>query len=690
MPDTRQLTAIMFTDIQGYTAIMQRDEALAIKVRNRHRKIFNSTTEKFHGKILQYFGDGTLSTFKSAIDAVKCAMEMQMAFQNEPVIPVRIGIHIGDIVLREDEIIGDGVNVASRIESLAVPGSVFISDKVYDEIKNHSSIETQSLKTFELKNVDKPIEVFAISNKGLIIPNADEIFGKAKDSKADIEKVRQKKQLKGRTRKLSWILYSMIGLVVLIVTYFAYQNIFHSGPKLEEIDKSIAVLAFTNMSDDPNQEYFSDGISEEILNSLVKVEGLKVAGRTSSFSFKGKDTDIQTIGNKLGVGLVLEGSVRKSGNHIRITVQLINVIDGYHLWSEQYDRELEDIFSIQEEIASNIVNMLKLTLLTYTNHKPPTKSFKAYDFYLKGLYFLSRDVEGTISARNYFLKAIEYDNDFALAYAGLGSAYLNSTAYGLMSGDEGYNKARKAARKSIMLDSKQPLGHRVMANINLLFDWDWEAAKSEYNKALQLGLPNPNQFITWYNAFLCENFEEAIEDSKLIIEREPFSVEAHWNLGLCYFMANQYENAIISFNKLIEVDPSYSLGYRWLGKTYRIIGKYDEAMSSIRKAQGLTGGYGQVYNETILILVSSGQIKKARTLFDEMLDSESEQSILPGTYAKIYTNLGQFDEAFKWLEKCYEERTMTMFMIKTIPDFDTIRDDPRYDDLVKRMNFPEE
>ena len=194
MPQTRQLTAIMFTDIQGYTAMMQRDEELAINIRNRHRKIFNSTTKKFNGKILQYFGDGTLSTFKSAIDAVKCAIEMQMAFQKEPVIPVRIGIHLGDIVLQEDEIIGDGVNVASRIESLAVAGSVFISDKVYAEIKNQSSIETQSLKTFELKNVDKPIEVFAISNKGLIIPNADDIVGKTKDTKPVSLKTEEKKQ----------------------------------------------------------------------------------------------------------------------------------------------------------------------------------------------------------------------------------------------------------------------------------------------------------------------------------------------------------------------------------------------------------------------------------------------------------------------------------------------------------------
>ncbi|MCK5705939.1 MAG: adenylate/guanylate cyclase domain-containing protein, partial [Cyclobacteriaceae bacterium] len=282
MSHTRQLVAIMFTDIQGYTAMMQRDEALTIKIRERHRKIFNYTTEEFNGKIVQYFGDGTLSTFTSAIDAVKCAMEMQMAFQKEPVIPVRIGIHLGDIVYTEDDIIGDGVNVASRIESLAVPGSVFISDKVYDEIKNQSSIETISLKTFELKNVDRPIEVFAISNKGLIIPNANEITGKTKDTKSNSIKSEEKKQHEDRKKKLNWILYSLIGLIVLVAAYFIYQNSDLFEPKIDDLDKSIAVLAFENMSNDPNQEYFSDGISEEILNSLVKVKGLKVAGRTSS------------------------------------------------------------------------------------------------------------------------------------------------------------------------------------------------------------------------------------------------------------------------------------------------------------------------------------------------------------------------------------------------------------------------
>jgi TolB-like protein/class 3 adenylate cyclase/Tfp pilus assembly protein PilF len=689
MPRTRQLAAIMFTDIQGYTAMMQHDEELTIKIRDRHRKIFNSTTEQYKGTILQYFGDGTLSTFKSAIDAVKCAMEMQMAFQQEPVIPVRIGIHLGDIVFTEDDIIGDGVNVASRIESLAVPGSVFISDKVYDEIKNQPSIKTQSLRTFELKNVDRPIEVFAISNKGLVIPNADEISGKTKDTKPASEKTPEKEQLKVRKKKLSWILYSIIGVLVLVAGYFVYQNIFRPDLKINDLDKSIAVLAFKNISNDPNQEYFSDGISEEILNSLVKVKGLKVAGRTSSFSFKGKAADIQTIGSKLGVSLVLEGSVRKSENRVRITAKLINVADGYHIWSEQYDRELKDIFAIQEEIASKIVNMLKLTVLKSEESKQPTNNIEAYDFYLKGVYSLMRDVEGTVDALNYFKKAIELDPEFALAYAGKGDAYLNYAAYGIIPGDEALLEARKAAKKSISLDSKQAYGHKVLAHVHLFYDWDWKAAKSEYLKAVELGHPDPDYFIILYEALLYGNYDNAIRDAKKIVERNPLALEAHMHLGYCYLMDEQYENAIASFKHTLKLDSSYNEGHRLLGKTYRIMGRYDESLIELNKTLEMTDGKGPALYEIIITLARSGRMTEANIKLNELLKLLEGQYIDPGVLAGVYANLGRFDETFSLLEACFEERNEILVYLKMLTRFDLIRHDPRYKKIIERMSFPD-
>jgi len=689
MPPTRQLTAIMFTDIQGYTAIMQRDEDIAIKIRARHRKIFNDTTNKFNGKILQYFGDGTLSTFISAIDAVKCAMEMQLAFQEDPMIPVRIGIHLGDIVITDEEIIGNGVNVASRIESLAVAGSVFVSDKVYDEIKNHSFIETQSLKTFELKNVDKPIEVYAISNKGLIIPNVKEITGKTKDTNPVSLKTVEGKQLKEGKKKYSWLLYTIIGLLVLIGGYLIYHNIFLTNNKIDNLDKSIAVLAFENMSDDPNQEYFSDGISEEILNSLVKVDGLKVAGRTSSFSFKGKDADIQTIGNKLGVSLVLEGSVRQSRNKVRITAQLIKTSDGYHVWSEQYDRELKDIFVIQEEIAAKIVSMLKLIVLKVDETDQPTDNMQAYDYFLKGKYAASLDVEGAEDALEYYHKAIELDPEFALAYAGLGGAYINYSAFGLMPMDKALLEARKAAKKSISLDSRQAAGHEVLAYINLFYDWDWDAAKSEYERALELGFNDPEFFITWYEALLFANFDQAIHDCKLIIDRDALWVEAHWQLGLIYYLNRRYNEAIESFQTALALNPDYSEAHRGIGASYRELGIYDSSLVALEKAIQLSQGQGPAVMDILALLGASGQYEQLREQLNNYLNMSKHSLVPPIIFALGHAYLGEMDEAFIWLEKTYKERFFWFLTIKVAPDWDVFREDPRFEEFLKRMNFPE-
>ena len=302
---TRQLAAVMFADMTGYTALMQQDEQRAKLLRDRQRRILQQMIHSYNGRIIQYYGDGSLNLFDSAIDAVLCSTEIQKALKQEPQVPLRIGIHSGDVVYDEEGVYGDSVNLASRIEALAAPGSVLVSDKVFDEIKNQAGIQTTSLGRFKLKNVQREVEVFAISNEGLVIP-----------SRA-----------------------------------FTGNN---AGT-----EKTIAVLPFVNMSADPENEYFSDGISEEILNALTKVEGLQVTARSSAFYFKGKNEDIRQIGSKLGVANVLSGSVRKAGKRIRTTAQLINTADGYHIWSETYDSDLENIFDVQDEISLKILNRLK-------------------------------------------------------------------------------------------------------------------------------------------------------------------------------------------------------------------------------------------------------------------------------------------------------------------------------------------
>ncbi|MEP6596399.1 MAG: adenylate/guanylate cyclase domain-containing protein, partial [Ginsengibacter sp.] len=362
MSKSRQLAAIMFTDIEGYTAAMQQNEDKAIILKDRHRLILESEHKNFNGTVIQYYGDGTLSIFTSVVQAVQCAVTMQQLFCQVPVVPVRIGLHVGDIMMSDGDIFGDGVNLASRIESLGVSGSVLISDKVNDELHNHPELKTLSMGMYNLKNIEREVEVFALNYEGLVMPVPNSLKGKTQEKKVPPIPV--------------------------------------STPK-----KSIAVLPFVNMSNDLEQEYFSDGIAEEILNSLSHLKDLKVAGRSSSFQFKGKNLDLRELGHKLGVTTVLEGSVRKQRNYLRVTVQLINVEDGFHLWSEKYDREMDDIFAIQDEIALSVTEKLKITLLEGEKaiiNKAPTESKEAYDFYLKGRFYWNRRGPGLKKGLEFF------------------------------------------------------------------------------------------------------------------------------------------------------------------------------------------------------------------------------------------------------------------------------------------------
>ena len=303
--NNRQLAAVMFTDMVGYTALMQENEEKARSSRDRHRKVLERHIQDNQGTILQYFGDGTLCVFDSAIQAVQCALNIQTELQQEPKIPVRIGLHVGDIVYEDSGVYGDAVNVASRIEALSIPGAVLFSGKVYDDVKNHPKFKSNSLGAFNFKNVKRPIEIYALTNSLLTWPSSDDLKGKVPPS-----------------------------------------------------IRSVAVLPFVNMSSDPENEFFSDGMTEELIDAFTRVEGLAVTARTSSFAFKGKNQDIREIGSQLNVDTILEGSVRKAGNRVRVTAQLISTSDGYHLFSETYDRNLEDIFAVQDELALKIANKL--------------------------------------------------------------------------------------------------------------------------------------------------------------------------------------------------------------------------------------------------------------------------------------------------------------------------------------------
>ncbi|MEP6595301.1 MAG: adenylate/guanylate cyclase domain-containing protein, partial [Ginsengibacter sp.] len=493
MPQSRQLAAIMFTDIEGYTATMQQSEERAIMFKDRHRHILENEHKNFNGTIIQYYGDGSLSIFPSAVQAVRCAVTMQQVFCKTPAVPVRIGLHVGDIMMNDGGIFGDGVNLASRIESLGVAGSVLISDKVNDEIRNHRGLETLSMGTYHLKNIEREVEVFALDHEGLIMPVPNSLKGKTQEKKV--------------------------------------ASIASSIPK-----KSVAVLPFVNMSNDPEQEYFSEGIAEEILNSLAHLNDLKVAGRTSSFQFKGKNVDLRRLGHRLGVTTVLEGSVRKQHNQLRITVQLINVEDGFHLWSEKYDREIDDIFAIQEEIALSVTEKLKITLLDTERAiitKTKTENKEAYDFYLKGRFYWNRRGTGLKKGLEYFLKAVELDPDFSLAHAGIADTYALFAFHSILPPHEVIPKARQAAERAIHLSPSRIEPYSVLAYITAFYDWNWTDAKKQFEKTIDI---NPGYAVAhyWYSNYLNwveKDYFHAAEEAHKAIELEPLISHSYTTLS---------------------------------------------------------------------------------------------------------------------------------------------------------------
>ncbi|NNF21769.1 MAG: helix-turn-helix domain-containing protein, partial [Saprospiraceae bacterium] len=426
---SRQLVAIMFTDIQGYTALMQKDEEKAMQMRSRHRQIFNSTTEKYQGRILQYYGDGTLSTFHSAIDAVNCAIQMQRSFLEDPEIPVRIGIHSGDIILKDDDIIGDGVNVASRIESLAVSGSILISGKVYDEVKNQTDINTVSLGPFHLKNVGKPIEIFSIANPGLVVPRRENIEGKL-DS--EVTSLNEPVARKSWTSWLPWIITAAFALLAL---YIINSNDMVKSGDREQVqldrklmEKSIAVLPFINDSGDSSNVYIINGLMESILNHLQRIDDLRVVSRTSSEKYRNVDKSIPEIAEELGVRYFVEGSGQKLGEQILLSIQVIDGSTDEHLWSGQFNRETKDIFNLQSEIAKKIANEIEVIVspkVIAQIEKIPTSNLKAYDLYMQAReYMYMGGEENLFTAIDLYQEAIDLDPEFANAYAGISTTYF--------------------------------------------------------------------------------------------------------------------------------------------------------------------------------------------------------------------------------------------------------------------------
>lgn len=649
MPQSRQLAAIMFTDIVGYTALMGEDEQKAFEILIKNRELQRPLIEQYGGKWIKELGDGVLASFSTVSDAVQSAISIQQSCINIPDLKLRIGIHLGEVVFENNDVFGDGVNIASRLQALAPVGCIWISEAVYNTITNKKNIQAKFVGEEVLKNVKEPMRIYEIT-----IPD----------------------------------------------TTSAYANLTTTEKTLSKKvpEKSIAVLPFVDMSSSHDQEYLGDGLAEEILNSIVHLKDLKVAGRTSSFQFKGKNIDLRTAGEKLGVNTVLEGSVRKHGNRLRVTAQLINVQDGFHIWSERYDRDMDDIFAIQDEIAFAITEQLKITLLEKDREKitkTSTHSAEAYDLYLKARFHLYRRGSSILKGLEYSKQAIAADPNYALAYACYADANTLAAAYNFFAGKEVIKEVKQAAETAIKLDDSLGEACFSLAYYYVCFERRWEESKKNFRKAIEL---NP-QFVQARSMYgmIClgwveGKFDEAEEQLRIAIKLEPLSAIDHADLAWTLLMARKFEEALAIAKMGIELDNSSFLSHRIAGLCYIVLQHPEKAIATFHYLVNISNRHAQAVNSLIWAYCCNGNFEEAKKLMNELEARLATKDIGSAhfDFGLSVAYIGNVNFAFDALEKAYNDLDPHILTIKRAPYVPALlRNDPRFQNLLDRIGFPE-
>ena len=557
--------------------------------------------------------------------------------------------------------------MASRVQSLGQENTILISEEVHNKIKNNASITAASLGHFEFKNVGKSMEVFALTNEGLSVPKRNKMEGKLKT-----------KNLQKRN-----IIAALSFILLIVAAFFIYKNFFAKNDKVA--DKSIAVFPFVDMSAGKDQEYFSDGLSEELLNLLAKIPELKVIGRTSSFAFKGKNEDLRNIAQKLGVAHLLEGSVQKDGNKIRVTAQLIKASDGSHLWRDSYDRDLTGIFKLQDEIATAVVQQLKLKLLEIPSAKvSDTGNIEAYNLILQGNYFFDKlDKENVAKAVDFYNQAIAIDSTNARAWGKLANAISRQAWQNYIDRLDGREKARRAAMKSIALNKNLAIGYIELGDLKLYHDFDWKGAEETYQKALSLEPENPDILYSIGGGlyFAIGRWKESIELMKKCIELDPLKPISHLNLGNILTHAGRPDEAIAYFKKTLDLNPQFQRAHLYLGRNYLLLGKTEMGLKEMQQENFevfRTFGMALAYH-------AMGRKKESDDALKDFTDRfQNDWSYL---LAELHAYRGEKDKALLWLENAYNKKDGWLVFLKGDPLLKNLKDDNRYKIFMKKMNL---
>jgi TolB-like protein/Tfp pilus assembly protein PilF len=637
-----RLSVVWFSDLVGWSSLTAEDEDKAIALMRRFQAAVRAVVSEERGRIVKFIGDAALVESPSAEAAVMAADEVRGLMRAGE--SIRTGIHLGDVAVgRDGDLYGDGVNTAQRIQTVAEAGQIVVSGDVWRQLRNRSTFRFEPLGERELKGVEA-LDLYVVTEVTQIHrPAAPEHPAAAEPTQAPAP-----------------------------------------------TERSIAVLPFMNLSSDPENEYFSDGITEEILNALVKVSDLKVASRTSSFAFKGHQGDVQEIAEKLKVATVLEGSVRKAGNRVRITSQLIGAADGYHLWSETYDRQLEDIFAIQDDIAQAIVTALKATLTGDEGEKlvtPTTDNLEAYTLYLKGRFHYNKDSEADLrKSLELYQQALGYSPDYAKAWAGIADSWMH-LADDYVPPEQGYTAAKEAAEKALELEPELAEAHTARGKVLGWYDWDFGAGELALRRAVAA---NPNYADAhWALGSLLPttgHMKEALQEIRTAQMLDPLSaVASYWHARYLLY-ARRTEDAIEESRRALNLDPDFAYGLAILGRAQLLEGKNEEALDSLRRSAEV-GGSNTFQAFLAFGLAATGQQEKAREILKEIAPEEGAAYVRSEFLAAVYGALGDLDEAFRLLERAYAERSAGLIYLHLDPLFDSLREDPRLNEMVQRIDL---
>jgi TolB-like protein/Tfp pilus assembly protein PilF/tRNA A-37 threonylcarbamoyl transferase component Bud32 len=487
------------------------------------------------------------------------------------------------------------------------------------------------------------------------------------------------------------------GLVIAALVIAAGLILWRVLPKKEAVSAesgppSVAVLPFVDDSPEKVHDYLCEGIPSTLINALITIQNLRVPARTSAFSFAGKGLDIQAIGQKLNVENVLEGSIQVVGNNLRVTATLIKVKDGYQLWNATYDRKLEDVFAIQDEIAQAIVKVLKVRLLGEQEEplvRRYTENIEAYKLYLEGLYYWNKRTGKDLNeAIELFNQALSKDPNYALAYVGLADSYSLLSLFGDARPQDVFPRAKAAATKALEINETLAEAHNSVAYVYESYDWNWKAAETEFKRALEL---NPNYAIGhfWYGELLLYfgRFEEAIREMKRALELDPVSLVINANLGWAYIMARQTDQALAQLHKTLEMDPNFAAARLFLGFANLEKRNFSEAINEMKKARELSGDTSVMVASLGKAYAAAGKFEEAKGILEELKVRSQKQHVSAYRMASVYAVMGDYDRAFELANKAYEERDENLIQIKVDHAFAPVHSDPRYKALLKKMGL---